>query len=94
MEQKEIARLFREEEPLKITVKNSSRGESDFREALFVEYGDEKIVIKLADNGFTDEEHLTMWMTIAEKYKELPKANYSADLPLDKFPKGIYTIIR
>ena len=71
MEQKEIARLFREEEPLKITVKNSSRGESDFREALFVEYGDEKIVIKLADNGFTDEEHLTMWMTIAEKYKEL-----------------------
>lgn len=71
MEQREIARLFRKKEPIYISIKNSSHGESDFREALFVEYEDEKIVIKLADNGFTDEEHLTMWMTIAEKYKEL-----------------------
>ena len=71
MEKKEIAYLFRKEEPVAITVKNSSRGEDDFREALFVEYADEKIVIKLAENGFTDEEHLIMWMTIAEKYKEL-----------------------
>ena len=71
MEKKEIAYLFRNEEPVNITVKNSSRGEDDFREALFVEYADEKIVIKLAENGFTDEEHLTMWMTIAEKYKGL-----------------------
>lgn len=71
IEQREIARLFREEEPVNITVKNSSHGEEDFREALLVEYEDEKIVIKLAENGFTDEEHLMMWMTIAEKYKEL-----------------------
>ena len=68
---REIAYLFRNAEPVSITAKNSSHGENDFREALFVEYEDEKIVIKLADNGFTDEEHLTMWMTIAEKYKEL-----------------------
>ena len=60
IEQREIARLFREEEPVNITVKNSNHGEEDFREALFVEYEDEKIVIKLAENGFTDEEHLTM----------------------------------
>ena len=71
MEKKEIAYLFRKEEPVAITVKNSSRGEDDFREALFVEYTDKKIVIKLAENGFNDEEHLIMWMTIAEKYKEL-----------------------
>ena len=71
MEKKEIAYLFSKEEPVAITVKNSSRGEDDFREALFVEYTDKKIVIKLAENGFTDEEHLIMWMTIAEKYKEL-----------------------
>ena len=71
MEKKEIALLFRSEEPINITAKNSSHGEDDFREALFVEYEDEKMVIKLADNSFTDEEHLIMWMTIAEKYKEL-----------------------
>ena len=51
-EQREIARLFREEEPINITVKNSSHGEEDFREALLVEYEDEKIVIKLAENGY------------------------------------------
>ncbi len=71
MDKKEIVRLFRNAEPTNITVKNTSRGEGDFREAFFVEYADEKIVIKLAENGFTDEEHLIMWMTIAEKYKEL-----------------------
>lgn len=66
-----IAYLFRKEEPKKITIRNSSRGENDFREALFVEYEKEKLVIKLADNGFTDETHLAMWATIAQKYKEL-----------------------
>jgi len=71
MNQKEIAHLFRNEEPVCIVAKNSSRGEEDFREALIVEYANEKIVIKLAKNGFTDEEHLNMWMTLAKKYQEL-----------------------
>lgn len=71
MDKRELAYLFRKENPINITVKNSSRNENDFREALFVEYANEKIVIKVAENGFTDEEHLNMWMTIAEKYKEL-----------------------
>lgn len=71
MDKKEIALLFRSAEPVSITAKNTSHGEDDFREALIVEYADEKIVIKLAGNEFTDEEHLTMWMTIAQKYKEL-----------------------
>jgi len=71
MDKKEIALLFRKEEPVRITEKESSHGEEDFRLALFVEYPDEKLVIKLAGNSFTDEEHLTAWMTMAEKYKEL-----------------------
>lgn len=42
MEPREIARLFRKKEPIHICAKNTSHGESDFREALFVEYEDEK----------------------------------------------------
>ena len=36
MEKKEIAYLFRKEEPVAITAKSSSRGEDDFREAPYV----------------------------------------------------------
>lgn len=71
MDKKEIALLFRKENPISIATKNTSHGNGDYRETLFVEYKNEKIVIKLAENGFTDEEHLSVWMTIAKKYKEL-----------------------
>ena len=44
-----------------ITTKNTSHGEQDFREILFVTFTDSsRLVIKLADNGFTDEAHLKM----------------------------------
>ena len=41
--------------------KNASHGEQDFREILFVTFTDSsRLVIKLADNGFTDEAHFKM----------------------------------
>ena len=71
MDSKEIAGLFFREEPKNISKVNTSHGEEDFREALFVEFGDKKAVIKLSSNGFTDEKHLLLWERIAKEYRDL-----------------------
>ena len=56
-----IVSLFSDNPIQTITVKNTSHGEQDFREILFVTFTDSsRLVIKLADNGFTDEAHLKM----------------------------------
>ncbi len=77
MEIKEIIGLFAEAQPLEYEIKNTSHGEDDFREAVIVrweegvlpsELGD-RMVIKLASNGFTDPAHLEMWERLAEEYR-------------------------
>lgn len=77
MDIKEIIGLFAEARPLEYEIKNTSHGEDDFREAVIVrwekgflppELGD-RMVIKLASNGFTDPEHLEMWERLAEEYR-------------------------
>ena len=69
MEQEEIIRLFCEEKPKNILVKNTSHGDEDYRENWIVEFEDHKLVIKLADNEFTDEDHLNMWEMIVKDYQ-------------------------
>lgn len=71
MDANEVVELFSEIVPQNIDIKNSSHGDSDFRETLLVDFGIEKLVIKLSSNGFTDEKHLTMWERITKEYSKL-----------------------
>ena len=63
--------LFTKSIPQNIETKNTSHGDDDFREALLVDLGNEKIVVKLSSNGFTDEKHLVLWERIAKEYRDL-----------------------
>ncbi|WP_026508257.1 hypothetical protein [Butyrivibrio sp. MC2013] len=71
MDINDIVRLFSEKTPDNIDIKNTSHGDDDFRETLLVDFGEEKIAIKLAANGFTDEKHLVLWERIAKEYRDL-----------------------
>lgn len=72
MNQEEIIGLFCADTILSVESVNTSHDDlDDFREALFVKTPDKRFVIKLADNGFTDAAHVTMWATLAEKYRML-----------------------
>ena len=71
MDMNDIVKLFSEKPPVKIDIKDTSHGEDDFRETLLVDYGGERIAIKLSANGFTDEKHLVTWERIAKEYRNL-----------------------
>ena len=77
MEIGEIIGLFTEEPASDYKIIGTSHGEDDFREAVIArwengvlppELGD-RMVIKLASNGFTDPAHLEMWERLAEEYR-------------------------
>ena len=67
----------------------TSHGEDDFREAVFVETEDNgRLVIKVAGNAFTTPESVKMWQRCAEEYRKLgyycPEifASVEGDFPL------------
>ncbi len=64
-----IIKLFTDEAVSEYSIKDSSRGDSDFREAIFVsgESG-KRLVIKLACNSFTTAESISMWQRCAGEY--------------------------
>lgn len=64
-----IIKMFTAEAVSEYSIKDSSRGDSDFREAVFVtaESGN-RFVIKLACNSFTSAESIRMWQRCAEEY--------------------------
>ncbi len=67
-----IIELFFDEIPYKFEIKNTSRGESDFREAIILEWKSaEKYVIKLSDNDFTFADKIKSWKRCAEEYRKL-----------------------
>ena len=77
MDIKEIFSLFAEAQPTEFEIIETSHGEGDFREAVIArweesvlppELGD-RMVIKLASNGFTDPGRITMWERLAEEYR-------------------------
>ena len=69
MDINDVVRFFSAKSPINIDIKNTSHGDEDFRETLFADFGGEKMVIKLAANGFTDEKHLALWERIAGEYR-------------------------
>ena len=73
-----IVGLFIGEQPTEYQIINSSHGEDDFREAIIArweagilppELGD-RMVIKLACNGFSNPERIAMWERLAEEYRK------------------------
>lgn len=67
-----IIELFFDDIPYKFEIKNTSRGESDFREAIILEWkSGEKYVIKLSDNDFTFADKIKSWKRCAEEYRKL-----------------------
>lgn len=78
MKIEDIFLLFADEQPISYEVKNTSHGESDFREIVIARWeegvlspkGKNRMVIKLAHNGFTDAEHLLMWERLSAEYRK------------------------
>lgn len=68
----DVFRLFYDSVPVSFETIDSSRGDTDFREAVIAvfESGD-KSVVKLADNGFTNPEKIKMWKRTALEYRRL-----------------------
>lgn len=67
-----ILRLFFEDLPQWYEIRNTSRGDTDFREAVIVGWpSGGKAVLKLSDNDFTFPEKIRAWKRCAEAYREL-----------------------
>ena len=66
----QIFKLFFDDEPIEIESKNTSHGESDFREVILYKCNSgKKYAIKLADNSFTFADKIEMWRRCAEEYR-------------------------
>ncbi len=64
--------LFSAESIAELSVRNTSREGGDFREAIFVRFtSGNRLVIKLAQNAFTDPERIGMWRRCAGEYRRL-----------------------
>lgn len=67
-----IFQLFFEELPDQYEIRNTSRGDADFREAVIARWrSGEKYVLKLSDNDFTFPEKIAAWKRCAEEYRKL-----------------------
>lgn len=73
--EKELAQVFHlffDELPSNIEIKNTSRGEEDFREAVIATWDvGEKYVLKLSDNDFTFPEKIKAWRRCVKEYRKL-----------------------
>ena len=67
-----ILELFFDEPLIEYEIKNTSFGESDFREAVFLTLASgERYVLKFADNAFTFPDKIIVWMQCAKAYRKL-----------------------
>ena len=67
-----IIQLFFDELPFQYEIKNTSRGDADFRETIIAQWrSGEKYVLKLSDNDFTFPEKIAAWKRCAEEYRNL-----------------------
>lgn len=67
-----IFQLFFDELPYLYEIKNTSRDDADFREAIIAVWtSGEKYVIKLSDNDFTFPEKIETWKRCTEEYQKL-----------------------
>ncbi len=78
MELNNIFLLFADVPPKEYDIRSTGHGETDFREIIFAKYDQgilpanlkDRLVIKLADNGFTDDKRLLMWERLALEYRK------------------------
>ena len=64
--------MFFDENPIHYEIKNTSHGESDFREVVLAEWkSGKKFVIKLADNDFTFSQKIITWKRCIEEHRKL-----------------------
>lgn len=67
-----VFELFFDEYPIEVEIKNTSHGESDFREAVLLRLeSGSRYVIKLADNDFTFADKIRAWQRCSEEYRKL-----------------------
>ena len=71
MELKDIFLLYSDCQPQSYEIKDSSHGESDFRQAVIADWGTEKRVIKIACNAFTTAHRIEGWRKTIEVYREM-----------------------
>ena len=66
----DIFELFSDTQPEKYDVKNLWNEETDFRQVIFAEWENKKIVIKAACNSFTTPERFKGWLSAMEEYRK------------------------
>lgn len=79
MDAEELLSLFVKEKPKQYTTRNTSHGKDDFREVILAEWEPgilperyhDRLVVKIADNSFTDPKRISMWKRCAEEYLQL-----------------------
>ncbi|MDE7292870.1 MAG: aminoglycoside phosphotransferase family protein [Oscillospiraceae bacterium] len=71
MDEIDLIGLFAREKPTNFTVRNTGRGNNDFREVIIAEWGEKRLVIKAADNGFTSPERIAGWQRCVTEYRKL-----------------------
>lgn len=79
-----VLKLFFKELPVKTEIKNTNRGNCDFRETVIAEWqSGEKYVLKFSDNDFTFADKIEAWKKCAGEYRKLgyycPAIQYSKD---------------
>lgn len=63
--------LYSNENPITYHVVDTSHGEDDFRQAIFAEWSDRKLVIKIASNGFTTLHRVQGWSDTIQAYRDM-----------------------
>ncbi len=90
----EVFKLYDKQEPLAYEVKDTSHGGADYRRAVFAEWPDRKIVIKITSNDFTTPERVEGWAKTIEEYITagyIPSFAYfclSGGFELHQYPAG------
>lgn len=71
MELAEMFLIYRDRQPLHYEIKDMSRGEADFRQAIIADWGEEKRVIKIACNAFTTAHRINGWRQAIDAYRDM-----------------------
>lgn len=71
MELHAIFSLYGDCLPMQYDIKDTSHGDADFRQAIFTEWKDKKLVIKIACNDFTTPARIQGWRDTIEAYRAL-----------------------
>lgn len=64
----EVLNLYSQEKNPAVEVKETSRGANDYRIALFVQFSNRRLVIKITDNDFTTSERVEGWERVIKEY--------------------------